>query len=87
MDVELTPNDSDVSVTVSTERISKEVGDQGILGDNVGNREFFYLAALALETEPDDTYSIERTLIEFVRNTSSISLEDSEYDKIEEVLR
>lgn len=87
MEIELTPTDSDVSVTVSTDRISEELGEQGILSDDTANSEFFYLAALALETHPNSRYDIEDSIMEFLRNSGAVDVDMSECDEIENILR
>lgn len=86
--INLTPEDSEVTVDVSIERLYDELGRQGILGDNVERAEFFYLAALALECREDESYDIQDTLIEFIRNSGElehVSMEES--GAIEQLLR
>ena len=87
MEIELTPTDSEVTVTVSTDRIAEELGEQGILGDDVASTEFLYLSALALETREHSQYDIERAVMEFLRNSSAIDADMSECDEIENILR
>lgn len=86
MEFELVPNDGDVSVTVSDERLWEELGDQGILGDEDGE-EYFYLAALALECREDNNYPIERVLAEFIFNTDALEMTSEERETIVEALR
>lgn len=87
MDLELTPTDSNVSVTVSTDRISEELGEQGILSDDTASPEFFYLAALALETHSNSRYDVEDAIMEFLRNSGAVDVDMSDCDEIENILR
>lgn len=87
MEIELTPTDSEVTVTVSTDRIAEELGEQGVLGDDVASTEFFYLSALALETREDDRYDVERAIMEFLRNSRAIDADMDDCDEIESILR
>lgn len=86
MDFELAPYDSDISVTVSDERLYNELGEQGIMSDADG-REFFYLAALALECREDDDYPVEAVIMEFIRNSDSVDVSWKEANEIEALLR
>jgi len=90
MEIELTPRDSELSVSVSVERLHEELGNQGILGDDVPRDEadFFYLAALSLGTRDDEQYDINRTLMEFIRNARGFEHVTPEAaDRIEDLLR
>lgn len=87
MDFELAPRDSDLSVTVSDERLYEELGDQGILGEDVEGHEFFYLAALAIECREDNRYSVERVIVEFIRNSPAVDVTLGKASDIEEILR
>lgn len=87
MDIELTPTDSEVTVTVSTDRIAEELGTQGILGDDVASTEFFYLSALALETRENSQYDVERAVMEFLRNSAAVPVDMDDCDEIENILR
>lgn len=83
----LTGSDGDVSVEVTLDAIAKELGEQYILNSDEEQPEFAYLAALALETYNEDRYSIEDTLMEFIRNTSALNQVDAdECDEIEALL-
>lgn len=68
--IRLAPDNDEVSVEVSIERLHEELGTQGILDGDVDGREFFYLAALSLECHDDDEYDATRVVMEFVRNSS-----------------
>lgn len=87
MELELTPDDEEVSVTVSLDRLYAELGNQGILGDEVDGREFIYLAALALEAREKDNYDINDTLMEFIRNSGAVDTDLDDADDIEVILR
>ena len=84
--IELNPRDSELSVEVSLERISEELGEQGILGDTDGEG-FFYLSALALECR-DSEYDVRDVLMEFIRNSSELEHVTPEAaDEIEALLK
>lgn len=90
MEIELIPTDSDVNVSVSTERISDELGRQGILGDDVSREDsaYFYLASIALGTQDDEQYDLNRTLMEYIRNSREFEHVSSDAaDRIEDLLR
>ena len=75
-----------VNADVSIDELADRISYQYIIqGDS--DREFAYLAALALETKLNDEYDIERTLSEFIRNTSALDLSLEECEEIEEILR
>lgn len=86
MEIELCAADEEITLTVSTDRLAKEIGDQGILG-GAPNSEFLYLAALALETHADDNYDIEDSLMEFLRNSYDVDVNLDECNEIEAILR
>lgn len=69
--LELTPQDSDVTVEVTTERIAEALGNQGILSEEIENTGHIYLAALALECRDSKT-SIEATLDEYITNSHAL---------------
>lgn len=86
--IDIAPTDSELTVEVSVERLEAELCEQGILGKNVDNYDFAYLAAIALGTWDDKQYDIYATLMEFIRNSSkfdNLSYEDCE--EIEAILR
>lgn len=67
------------------EELAEQIGSQGIMNSSSGSRPFYYLAAIALECEQDDDYTIEDTLIEFVEN-ADLDLTAEERNLIVEVL-
>jgi hypothetical protein len=85
MEIELTPRDGELSVSVSIDRLYNELGEQGILGEDVEDSDFFYLAALALECYEDEDYDLEDVILEVLRVTERASLEEA--DEIEAILR
>lgn len=75
----------ETTVDIDLDEVANRIGEEYILGDQVSEQG--YLAALALETMEDDDYDIERTLIEFIENTSEPDLDRSEREEIVEILR
>lgn len=67
----LTDEENEVSVEVEFEHLARRLGDEYIL-DSDEDPEFAYLAALALETQDNPSYSVEDTLMEFIRNSSEL---------------
>lgn len=82
MDIELTPNETGVSVEVTIEQLYSEICEQGILehGDP-----HYYLASLALEYL-DNGDSIEDCLVQFILHSDQIELNDEEVQQIVEML-
>lgn len=72
-------------VDISFEDLSRLIGDQHILGEETYG-EYAYLACIALETATDDSYEIEDTLAEYVRNACIEELDDSDIVILTEVL-
>lgn len=70
-------DNEEMVVEVEFDEIADALGAEYIIGDG-DNREFAYLAALALETHGDPSYSIEDTLIEFIRNESALEEVDAQ---------
>lgn len=85
MELELTDTD-ELTVSVSLKKIADRLGEEYILGDNP-DPDFAYLAAIALETYGDNSYDIEDTLMEFIRNADLDQLDSQDCDDIEEMLR
>jgi hypothetical protein len=77
-----------INLSVNVDELSEEIGEQLILSDDLDNREFFYLAALALECHDDDDYDATDVIMEFLRNSAAfedVSLETC--NEIEGLLR
>lgn len=72
-------------IEVSFDVFAEALGKQYILNEDVEHDGFAYLASLTLETRDREDYDIERTLTEFIRNSSDLDTE--EVDAIEELLR
>lgn len=86
-ELELTPVNSEVDVTVSFEVISDELGEQYILSKQ-DERDFAYMAGIALETADDNGYQLIDALMEFIRNSSRFShVSATECNEIEMLLR
>jgi len=77
----------ELTVDASLDEISDALGNDYILSDTAEGREFAYLAALALETQDNDSYDIERTLMEFIRNEDTLNIDASDCNEIEAILR
>ena len=81
----LTDEEGDVSIEVELRTIAERLGDEYILSDD-DESDFAYLAAIALETK-DNHYTIQDTLMEFIRNTSALdSVDADDCDEIEGLL-
>lgn len=76
-----------VETDVDLETIHTELCEQGIARSAGQEMDHFYLAALALGTKDDKDYNINDTLVEFIRNASTLDLTRDEADQIEELLR
>ncbi|AGM11416.1 hypothetical protein M199_gp250 [Halogranum tailed virus 1] len=76
----------ELTVEVTLDEIADALGEQYIIED-AGNKEFAYLAALVLETHDDNSYDLERSIMEFLRNEESIDLTQEQCNEIEEMLR
>lgn len=76
----------DIRIVLTLDQIADELSEEYVLGGK-DNAEFAYLGALAIETLDNDDYDIERTLMEFLRNSQDIDLTRDECDKIEAMLR
>jgi len=84
----LTDEEDEVSVEVEFERLARRLGDEYIVNTDESNPEYAYLSALALETYDNNRYSIEDTLMEFIRNSSALDHVDAEAcDEIEMLLK
>jgi hypothetical protein len=81
----LTDEEEDVSIEVELRTIAERLGDEYILSDD-DESDFAYLSAIALETK-DSNYTIQDTLMEFIRNTSALDNVDADdCDEIEGLL-
>jgi len=85
--VELCPQDEEVSVDVTFDKLAEQIGNQHILQGDEKTAAFAYLAALALECEGDGRYDIEDVLSEFLHNSSALDISLEEADKIDAILR
>ena len=85
--IEVVTDEDGVSLEISLTALADMVGEQKILRPDKSIRPFGYLAALALETAERNDYDIERTLMEFIRNSSSIEITPEDCDEIELILR
>jgi hypothetical protein len=86
--LELNQTNEELNVTVSFDRVSKELCEQYILSGTEDERPFAYLASLTLETTDNDDYDINRVFSEYLRNSSSfehLTVEDVQL--VEEILR
>lgn len=84
--IDIAPDDDGITVEVSIEQLWEELGEQGILGDDVDEPDFFYLAALALECYEDDDYTPSDVVLEFIEH-SDRPITTNELATIREVLR
>lgn len=88
MEIDLTPRDESVTVSVDVERLHEALGEQGILGEDVEGTEFFYLSALALECREAEDYSATDVVMEYIRNSSEFEHVTREAaDDIENLLK
>lgn len=74
--VNITPANDDVMVAVKLNE----------LDENCESPEFLYLAAIALETYENDSYEIEDTLMEFMRNTAALDIDEADCRNIARIL-
>lgn len=81
----VTEPESDVTVEIDIDRLHREICRQGITEGDTEDVPNFYLAALAIGTRDD--YTIEETLLEFIRNSSEVGVERETADEIEALLR
>lgn len=85
--LELAPADDDLTVEVSIDKLSRVIGEQGIIDGPKDESDFFYLAGIALDGQRGSS-SVEDILMEYIRNCQKFEdLTDEEYDQIEEILR
>jgi len=85
--IDLAPRDDELTVEVSLEKLSREIGEQGIIDGPEDEKDFFYLAGIAIDGQQGDS-SVEDILVEYIRNCRKFEdLTDEEYDQIEEILR
>lgn len=85
-DLELTPNDEDVTIEVDLDHLSEQIGSQMVISEDELRPEFGYLAALALETRCDARYDVEDTLMEFIRNSSALDVDAQDCEEISLIL-
>lgn len=81
----ITQPDSDVTVEVDIDRLHRELCRQGITEGDAEDVPNFYLAALAIGTRDD--YTLNETLMEFIRNSEELDVSKDAADRIEDLLR
>lgn len=84
----ITAESNDVTVEVDIDRLHSAICEHGITGNEDGGEvPYFYLAALALGCHNDEEYDLNRTLMEFINNSSELDVSGDAADRIEDLLR
>lgn len=76
----------DTTLTLDTEDLREEIGNQLILDGDHEDVPYAYLAGIALEAMNDEDMDLDDVVIEYLRNTYAFDLREDELDEIEAML-